>query len=127
VRSASTVFDVSPEAPVAARRFVRDTSRSWGLGDVASIAELLVSELVTNAVRHGRSGGDVRVEALPAGLRVVVTDHGGGVPAQQWPTSNDVTGRGLAVVAALSRRWGTAVGDGSTAVWFELDDVDPLL
>jgi signal transduction histidine kinase len=126
-RSATTWFDPTVQAPIEARRFVSDTARSWGLGDVASIAELLVSELVTNAVRHGRTGGELRIDALPAGLRVVVVDRGGGVPAQRRTTSDDVTGRGLAVVAALSRRWGTSVSTGFTEVWFELDDVDPLL
>ena len=106
------------------RDFVRSAARSWGLGDVGSLAELLVSELVTNAIEHGGSGGVVEVEALPAGLRVSVTDHAPGRPQVQHPRTDQPTGRGLSIVDQLSRWWGVEAAAGGKTVWFEVDDVD---
>ncbi|MFN8051008.1 MAG: ATP-binding protein [Acidimicrobiales bacterium] len=123
-RSARCEFDDSIHAPAAMRDFVRASARGWGLGDVGSLAELLVSEIVTNAVEHGGSGGVVEVEALPAGLRVAVTDHAAGRPVLRNPRDDEPTGRGLAIVDRLSRWWGVETTPNGKVVWFEVDDVD---
>ncbi len=62
--------------------------------------------------------------ALPAGLRVEVTDRSSGVPELQHPTAQEPTGRGLAIVDQLSRWWGVERVAGGTTVWFEVDDLD---
>lgn len=121
-RSAAMEFPSDLSAPRVARSFVATAARSWGLGDVGSVAELLVSELVTNALEHGVSGGWVRVEALPAGLRVAVTDRGGGLPVARDVGTREATGRGLAIVDALSRWWGVESSGSGKTVWFEVDD-----
>jgi anti-sigma regulatory factor (Ser/Thr protein kinase) len=86
---------------------------------------LLVSELVTNSLRHG--GGfdqgwiDIRVETSPNGLRVEVIDPGPGFEpliASSMPGVG--AGYGLAIVDHLADRWGVA-HDEHTKVWFELD------
>lgn len=123
-RSARFEFTASVLSPGQTRAFVGSTARSWGLGDVGSLAELLVSEVVTNAVEHGSSGGVVEIEALPAGLRVAVTDHSRGEPEVRHPTPDEPTGRGLAIVDQLSRWWGVEPVTGGKRVWFEVDDVD---
>lgn len=123
-RSARMEFEASLASPQRTRAFVGSTARGWGLGDVGSLAELLVSEVVTNAVEHGSSGGTVEVLALPAGLRVEVTDRSSGTPELQHPSDLDPRGRGLAILDRLSRWWGVEpIADGKR-VWFELDDLD---
>jgi anti-sigma regulatory factor (Ser/Thr protein kinase) len=88
-------------------------------------AELLVSELVTNAVRHG-GGFDVTVsvELSPGGdrLHVGVTDSGHGDPVIGSPQVRDEHGRGLQLVGLLADRWGVRRSRGSQGktVWFEL-------
>jgi anti-sigma regulatory factor (Ser/Thr protein kinase) len=114
---------VSPEAASEARHALD------GLGDDLSgrmrDVRLLVSELVTNAVRHANlADGDVIVLVLDLAddaLRVEVHDPGGGfVPTAPSPDPARPSGWGLYLVAELADRWGVD-SDESTLVWFELD------
>lgn len=87
-------------------------------------ALLVASELVTNAVRHGRPQVVLSVSPLPGGLRIAVGDEGDHVfaPAMTTPTVDRPTGRGLLIVAATARNWGVtphADRPGKT-VWAEL-------
>jgi anti-sigma regulatory factor (Ser/Thr protein kinase) len=87
--------------------------------------ELLVTELLTNSVRHAGLGDDeairLRVAARPPELRVEVSDRGPGFePSVVEPPSGAPGGRGLLLVDRLSRRWGVA-RDECTRVWFDLD------
>ena len=88
-------------------------------------ALILSSELVTNAVRHGRPAVTLAVHLEPSALTVVVTDTGPErrplVPNTPHPDSP--TGRGLVIVDALAPRWGITPQSGSPgkAVWFALD------
>jgi len=138
-REARHGFQPDHRAPGAARRFTRSTLEQWELSTLADTAELLVSEVVTNAVGHASSGGEMVVSETGAGIRVEVSDYGAGVVQPRDAGPEDVTGRGMAIVAALSSRWGVAtVDDGKAAkvaaakatrsratpsktVWFELD------
>jgi anti-sigma regulatory factor (Ser/Thr protein kinase) len=90
------------------------------------VVRLLVTELVTNSVRHGRGGGesswielDVLVE--PEGVQVQVLDQGPGFakPSVPEPHADRPGGWGLCLVDRLSDRWGVAV-NGRTRVWFEM-------
>ncbi|MFF4571726.1 SpoIIE family protein phosphatase [Streptomyces sp. NPDC001410] len=112
-------LDAAPHEVARARRLVRDRLLEWGLPQTVETAQLLVSEVVTNAVQHG-SGGLI-------GLRVVrtdallfeVTDEEPGLPAMLSTGPYDESGRGLRVVSRLAREWGaTATGHRKT-VWFE--------
>jgi anti-sigma regulatory factor (Ser/Thr protein kinase) len=109
-----------PSAPAIARRMVDDVA---GVVDPACAdqARLLLSEVVTNAVRHG-DGDAVRVllDAGPSGeLRCEVLDGGGGfVPKARDKPALVEGGWGLHLVQTLARRWG--VREGRTHVWFEL-------
>jgi anti-sigma regulatory factor (Ser/Thr protein kinase) len=83
---------------------------------------LLVTELVTNSVRHARADTVlVRVLVGRSAVRTEVTDAGPGFdPAEMAPLSSDRTGWGLFLVERLATRWGVN-GDGDrTRVWFEL-------
>jgi two-component sensor histidine kinase len=109
-----------PRAPSIARRMVDDLSGVLAPA-AADHARLLLSEVVTNAVRHGE-GDTVRV-VMDAGdgrrLRCAVIDDGHGfAPAARDKPLTDEGGWGLELVETLAQRWG--VHDGSTHVWFEL-------
>ena len=86
--------------------------------------QLLVSEVVTNAVRHGGAHDGrvivLRVLELPGTLRVEVTDGGPGFE-RHTPTPRTDGGWGLFFVDKLADRWNVERSDGSTLVWFEMD------
>jgi PAS domain S-box-containing protein len=112
-------------APAVARAAL-DSSLPPGALDAehAHTARLLVSEIVTNSVRHGGAGEDgwigLDVAISPAALRVEVTDHGPGfTPAPVRPPADDPGGRGLYLVEQMADRWGHA--EAGTRVWFEVD------
>ena len=85
--------------------------------------ELLVSELVTNGVRHGsrQDGARIRLRVHPRGgrLRFEVTDQGSRADGEPDP-SRDGSGYGLALVDSLAVRWGVE-REGATTVWFEVE------
>jgi DNA-binding NarL/FixJ family response regulator len=108
-------------SPSAARRLARDAFARWELGDQWESAELLISELVTNAVTHAGSAADVAIRLLPDRLHVAISDDAEDVPAQPSQSPDDgESGRGLAIVEALADRWGTFSAGGRKTVWFEL-------
>jgi anti-sigma regulatory factor (Ser/Thr protein kinase) len=91
-------------------------------------ARLLVSELVTNSLRHASLESDQEIEVSfsfdDRALRVEVVDPGRGFrPRARSSRDADATGWGLFLVARLADRWGVRY-DGSTCVWFELDVSD---
>lgn len=115
------------EAPSRARRLLRDALGPWLEGRIAG-AELILSELITNAVRHGQDQGltPVRLglEVVAGVLRIEVTDGGSGFVPQQGPAEPGAEGGwGLMVVAAVADRWGIDRGERGTRVWAELDPV----
>src|SRR5687768_15432322 len=112
-----------PQAAASARRALDLIGQRLSRTSLEN-AKLLVSELVTNAVRHGpaRDGAEVLLRATvrPDALRVEVTDEGVGFV--QPPASGllAVGGWGLVLVERVADRWGIDEG-GPTRVWFELD------
>ncbi len=107
-------------AAARARRFVSDTMRSWGCDDAIPDAELLVSELVTNAVLHARSATRVTIERDGAMLRFSVYDASPTRPRLRDYGPDAVTGRGLLLVDRISQRWGVDAEDSGKRVWFEV-------
>ncbi|HEX5266568.1 MAG TPA: ATP-binding protein [Acidimicrobiales bacterium] len=106
-----------------ARRFVAECVAPTHRAEVVETAQLLVSELVTNAVAH--AGTRVEVECTPTerGLRVSVRDGSSHVPRPGRPGAWDEQGRGLVLVETLASRWGAERDPGNgKAVWFELGD-----
>ena len=94
-----------------------------GIGGAANqVVELLTGELVANAVVHGPPDGAVTVRVRIDGpvVRVMVSDGGGGVPVVGHPEPTAPSGRGLALVEALSSDWGTHIVPGGKTVWFEV-------
>jgi anti-sigma regulatory factor (Ser/Thr protein kinase) len=110
-----------PLAPRQARAFVGSFLKAWGLADLVDRAELLTSEVVTNAVVHGHSPVRVVVEAQSSSALVEVKD------TSQTPVVVEVQevaeadrGRGMMLVDALSDRWGWWKEEGGKVVWFAL-------
>lgn len=109
-----------PSSVASVRRYVVDVCRAAGLEVLGDTAALLVSEVATNALVHGR--GDVRVEAVArdGALRVEVSDDEPGLPAPRRAGELDEGGRGLALLDALASDWGTDGGADGKTVWFEV-------
>ena len=115
---------VAPEAAAEARHALDGLAEQVPDGRIPDV-RLLVSELVTNAVRHANlDTGDVIelvIELADAALRVEVRDPGGGfVPSAPSPDPARPSGWGLYLVAELADRWGVD-SEEETLVWFELD------
>jgi anti-sigma regulatory factor (Ser/Thr protein kinase) len=116
-------FGVDRASPREARAFVADVLSAHDVPEpVADVANLLVSELVTNAVLHARTGCIVTVDVDPGGaVRVAVHDRSRTAPRLRRPRSDAATGRGLVYVDRLANRWGTTLTNDGKAVWFELE------
>jgi anti-sigma regulatory factor (Ser/Thr protein kinase) len=84
-----------------ARGQAREALSRWGLGEHAGLAELIVSELATNAIRHGHGAVWVCVSYAHRHLRVDVHDDAAGRPARQQAIPDDESGRGLALLDGL--------------------------
>jgi anti-sigma regulatory factor (Ser/Thr protein kinase) len=102
------------------RRFVVETLASWGLGYLIDDATVVASELATNAVLHARTDFTVGLTWQGDALRVFVRDESQAMPIRANPTPTTITGRGLLLVDAISRRWGIEVESGGKSVWAEL-------
>jgi anti-sigma regulatory factor (Ser/Thr protein kinase) len=95
-------------------------------GDLLENGKIVLSELVTNAVRHGadpdRGWVHLVVHQVPMGMRIEVTDSGESAsePVLRGDDPNRTSGWGLFLVARLAERWGV-MSDQTTTVWCELD------
>ncbi|MFF6802813.1 SpoIIE family protein phosphatase [Streptomyces sp. NPDC012616] len=113
-------FPLDPAEVGRARAAVREQLHDWGLGEQAGPAALMVSELVTNAVRHSRRS--------PVAVRLVrgdtllceVDDDDHELPTLLSAGPGDEVGRGLRVVSTLAREWGASRTRTGKSVWFEL-------
>jgi len=118
-RVAGWALEPGPQAPGQARLLVRRTLARWGLTGPVETAELLASELVTNATRYA---------SRPIGLRLLHTDtltcechdDNHNLPALSTDAGLSDSGRGLVLVNALADRWGANRTDSGKVVWFEL-------
>jgi anti-sigma regulatory factor (Ser/Thr protein kinase) len=97
---------------------------SWNLDGALPDAELLVSELVTNAILHARSLARVTVERAGSVVRVSVCDGSSATPRVRDYGPTAVTGRGMFLVDRIARRWGVDVDGAGKCVWFEVDSRD---
>jgi hypothetical protein len=109
-----------PTAPRAARNFVTRTLLDWQLTRIIPFASLLVSELVASSSVHAGTAIDLSVVWDRGALRLSVGDHGPALPGQ--PSVPKLHGRGLTVVAGLSRAFGVLpAADGGKVIWAVLE------
>jgi anti-sigma regulatory factor (Ser/Thr protein kinase) len=117
------------QAPAQARGVVREVLAAWGLPTgVVDDTVLAVSELVTNAVLHARSASTLELELGQTRdwLRFSVADACVVPPLAQLAGGADESGRGMAILAALSDRWGIEPHARGKRVWCEVDLVFAL-
>jgi len=116
----------SPTACALARTAIRDVLPQWGLGELVPTAELLVSELVCNALRHAAGPLCLTLERV-SDVRCLVSDGSSEPPRPTDAGPDDESGRGLTLVDMLAARWGCEYGPVGKSVWFELSaDADTL-
>ena len=123
--SAALHLEAVPGSVAQSRHWVVTQLQALGATEaVAHVAELLTSELVTNAVRHGPSAGVITVSTARDGnaMNVTVSDESCNAPTLCEPAPADLGGRGLLLVEALATEWGVEVHDGrGKSVWFRLE------
>lgn len=102
-----------------ARRVVEAFIREWGIEADIDVACLVVSELVTNAVRYGGVPICLHLDGSK-GLRIEVHDAVSQAPRVIQAAAEDLGGRGLAIVSSLANQWGFEVTGGGKCVWAEL-------
>ena len=125
--AATCLLGPRPESVKTGRDFTRATLVEWDMPALADVAELVVSELVTNALRHGIPSACQLVSDRCVRLRLLaqapfvmcmVTDPGAGIPVLRESEPTSENGRGLNVVECCSVRWGWhLLDDGGKVVW----------
>ncbi|MDQ0943824.1 anti-sigma regulatory factor (Ser/Thr protein kinase) [Streptomyces sp. V1I1] len=115
-------FTVGEHSARHVRRIVRSYLGVWGMPELTDAAELTVTELLANVVRHvpDRHCG-LLILRHPEGLRVEVSDRALELPLARDAGGDEESGRGLALLDAVVDKWGveTRRGPGKT-VWFEV-------
>ncbi|MDT0265544.1 SpoIIE family protein phosphatase [Streptomyces sp. DSM 44915] len=108
-----------PTAVASARELATSQLAGWGMADAAFTAELVVSELVTNAIRH--ADGPIQLRLIrERGLICEVSDSTSTSPHLRRARVFDESGRGLFIIARLTERWGTRHRPGGKTIWAEL-------
>jgi two-component sensor histidine kinase len=125
--TATCTLSASPESVKTGRDFTRVTLDLWGMTALTDLAELVVSELLTNAVRHGVPSAykivsehcvRLRLLAQAPFVMCMVADPGRGIPVLRDSDLAAESGRGLTVVEACCIRWGWHLLDeGGKVVW----------
>ncbi|MFI6080795.1 PAS domain-containing protein [Streptomyces sp. NPDC051217] len=108
-----------PAVVATARSLVQRQLALWGLEETAFVTELVVSELVTNAIRHAEGPIHLRVIRDHRALICEVSDANTTAPHLRYARSGDEGGRGLFLIAELTQRWGTRFGDTGKTIWTE--------
>ncbi|WP_330459571.1 SpoIIE family protein phosphatase [Streptomyces sp. NBC_00820] len=113
-------LDPEDAAPGRARRLARRALSRWGMEDLTDSVELLVSEVVTNAVRYASRPVTLRLLRTDV-LRCEVGDDVPQLPRLRQARATDEGGRGLYLVNKMARRWGATRLSTGKVVWFELN------
>lgn len=125
--SATCALSPLPESVKIGRDFARATLGHWGMATLIDLAELVISELLTNALRHGIPSARQLADDCPIRLKLLgqapylmcmVTDPGAEIPVLRESGPLAESGRGLKVVESCSVRWGWHLLDGGgKVVW----------
>jgi anti-sigma regulatory factor (Ser/Thr protein kinase) len=118
--TAERLFLVAPTAPQDVRTFVRSVLDEWSLRCRDGEAEIVASELATNAVRHARSPFLVTLTRTPAAVRIAVRDTSPERPVRVVRDDGEFGGRGVQLVAALANVWGVVDEVDGKSVWAEV-------
>jgi anti-sigma regulatory factor (Ser/Thr protein kinase) len=113
-------FAGGAESVGAARRLALHLLAGWGLEDLEWTVTQIVSELATNAVIHARTDFAVTITASGPGVRIEVRDQSPKPPLPRHYDTEATTGRGLRLVAQMSRAWGVEQHSDGKTVWAEI-------
>ncbi len=116
----SSVHLPVPTAVASVRHFVSEALTTWGLPGLVGDMALVTSELATNAITHGSSPFQTSLVRTDGMVRVSVEDRSSGWPERHDARPGDQDGRGMAIVATLSRRSGCESTPTGKVVWAEL-------
>ncbi|GGW96334.1 hypothetical protein GCM10010297_17770 [Streptomyces malachitofuscus] len=114
-----------PAIVATARSLVQRQLAVWGLEETGFVTELVVSELVTNAIRYAEGPIHLRVIRDHQALICEVSDASTTAPHLRYARTGDEGGRGLFLVAQLTQRWGTRFSDTGKTIWTEQDTQTP--
>jgi anti-sigma regulatory factor (Ser/Thr protein kinase) len=118
-------FDPDAGAPGEARALVAEAVSAWHVGHLEMPAQLIASELVSNAVEHAGTAVDFRLMRTWYGLCIAVRDHDPHPPMVPEAAADDhlsSRGRGLAIVSRTASRWGCLMGTADKIVWAMVRD-----
>ncbi|MGH8891578.1 MAG: ATP-binding protein [Acidothermaceae bacterium] len=115
-----TVLPCDASSVGTARRLVRSQLANLADPDVVADASLLVSELVTNAIIHGRTGVKLHAGVRRGVFRAEISDGNPALPAPRRPSQLATTGRGLLLIDEISSRWGVKNTRSGKTIWFEI-------
>jgi serine phosphatase RsbU (regulator of sigma subunit) len=118
------IFPSDMHAAAAARKVAVETLNEWGLERAVFVTELLVSELVTNAIRYSAGPCRLMLRRGTTAIYAEVSDGDTRVPRLLHPSAYDEGGRGLQLVAELASSWGARSAPTGKTVWFRLDISD---
>jgi anti-sigma regulatory factor (Ser/Thr protein kinase) len=123
-RIAEWELPADPAAVAEARKTASRRLAEWGLSELSFTTELVVSELVTNAIRYAT--GPVRLRLIHERTLVCeVFDGGATAPHARHPRATDEGGRGLLLVSQVARRWGTRFLSEGKVIWAEQSLTEP--
>jgi DNA-binding NarL/FixJ family response regulator len=114
-------FPAELQSARAARKFVGSVLDQWSCSDLEDAVQLLVSELVTNAVIHAQSEVEVALYLRPGRVRVEVIDSATEYVHRRAAADDEQSGRGMALTEALAAAWGIDTLLAGKSVWFEVD------
>jgi len=115
-----TVLPCDASSVGTARQLVRRQLAKVADPSVVADASLLVSELVTNAIIHGRTDVKLHAGVRHGVFRAEISDGNPVVPAPRRPRSLAATGRGLLLIDEISSRWGVKNTRSGKTIWFEI-------
>ncbi|MFI1470049.1 PAS domain S-box protein [Streptomyces wuyuanensis] len=118
--STATELPATPASVSRARAFLAKSLVDWGCAQVADDAQLLVSEVVTNAIQHGQGPVRLLMRRNSTELTVEVSDHSHHPPQPRLASADDESGRGLILVETLAGSWGVRPTDDGKTTWFTL-------
>ena len=118
--SVTRTFVPAANALANVRRFVREALDIWGLAGMRDRAQVIASELGTNATRHAASPFRMTLTRGAAAVTLAVRDACADQPQPRTPDPADIGGRGLALVAGLADAWGTTIESDGKTVWAQI-------
>jgi signal transduction histidine kinase len=120
LRVADTTLLRDSASPRESRRLARGALEGWCDPDVVANVELLISELVTNVVKHAATDVDVRIAIGATTVRIEVGDRNPTIPVMRETAADEAGGKGMHIVHELALRWGVQSRRTGKCVWFEV-------